>query len=138
MNFGITVNFRGRSLKDSCVNALCQTEHIDRAHHAGFDGFHGIILIMNGRSRTREIVNLVNFEKNRFGYIVPNQFKKMIVHQMQNIFLSAREKIVETNNFVAFIQKSFAKMRTDKACAAGDDDCFFKRNHCKLLALVKK
>jgi hypothetical protein len=74
---------------------------------------------MNRRGGTREIVNLVNFEQNRFGYVVANQFKLMIVEQVNDVFASAGEKIVERDDFVAFVKQSFAQMRADKARAAG-------------------
>ena len=75
MNERIAVNFRGRSLQNPRSDALCHSEHIDRSHHARFDGFDRIVLIMNGRSRTGEIINLVDFEQNRFGYVVTNQVR---------------------------------------------------------------
>ena len=63
---------------------------------------------MNGRRRAGEIVNLVNFEKNRLGHIVPDHLETMIVHQVKNVFLSARKIIVQADNIVAFIEKPFA------------------------------
>src|SRR5688572_2426172 len=110
MDERIAVNFRGRSLKNPRLDAFCQTEHIDRAHDARFDGFDRIILIMNRRSRTRQVIDLVDFQKDRLGYVVANQFETAIIHQMIDIFLSSGEKIVETNYFVAFPKKPFAKM----------------------------
>jgi hypothetical protein len=51
---------------------------------------------------------------------VPDKLKTMIVKQMQNILARAGKKIVEANNIVAFIKKSFTKVRADKARAAGN------------------
>ena len=35
MNVGVAVNFAGRSLEDLRLDALGQTQHVDRAVHAG-------------------------------------------------------------------------------------------------------
>jgi hypothetical protein len=75
---------------------------------------------MDRRGGTREVVDLVNLEQDRFSHIVPDELKSVVVQQVKDVFLSPGKKIVKTNNFVAFVQKSFAKMRSDKSGTAGD------------------
>jgi len=59
---------------------------------------------------------------------VANQFKLMIVEQVNDVLASAGEKIVERDDFVAVIEQSFAQMRADKTRAAG-----YKNSHKSFL-----
>ena len=48
---------------------------------------------MNRRSGTREIVNLVDFQQNRLGHVVPDNSKALVVEQMKDIFLLPVKKL---------------------------------------------
>ena len=47
------------------MHALCEPEHIDRAHHVRLNGFDRIVLVMDRRRRTGEIVDLIDLEQYR-------------------------------------------------------------------------
>ena len=78
MNLRVAINFRSRGLKNPSVHALGQPQHVDGAHHVGLDRLDGIVLVMNRRSRTGEIINLIDFQQDRFDHIVAHQIKPMI------------------------------------------------------------
>ena len=61
---------------------------------------------MNGRSGTGQVVDLINFEQRRLNNIVSQQLEPMIIEQMKNVLTTAREKIIQTNNLLPFIDQS--------------------------------
>ena len=122
MDQRIAVNFRCRCLQNARVNTLRHSEHVDHSHHARLHRLHGIILVMNGRCGTGEIVDLIDLEQDRLGHIMTDELELFIVEKMDDVLLSSGEKIVEANNFITFGQKSFAQMRTDKPGTAGNEN----------------
>ena len=53
-----------------------------------------VALVMNWRSRTREIINLVHLYRNRVRNIMAKEFEILVVHQFEYIGLGASEEIV--------------------------------------------
>src|SRR5690554_7039218 len=97
---GVAINFAGRCLKNFRLNTLGQSQHIYGTHHRGLYGFDGVVLIMYGRSRTGQVVNLVYLYKIGVGNIVPHQFKVGVVEQMNNVSLASGKVIIETDDFI--------------------------------------
>ena len=75
MNGGITVYFRCRGLKNSGPKSFGQAQHIDRAVDIDLGGLHRIILIVNRRSRTGQVINFVHFQIKGKGNIMSNQLE---------------------------------------------------------------
>ena len=96
MNLGIAVNLRRRSLQDARFHALGEAEHIDRAVHAGLCRLHRIELIMNRRSWTGEIVDLVDFDIERVSYVMSQKLEVLVINEVGDISTSPGEKVVET------------------------------------------
>ena len=71
----IAINFARRGLKDFCSRPLSKPQHINGTMHARLRRLHGVMLIVNGRGWTGEIINLVNFHIKGEGHIVPHEFK---------------------------------------------------------------
>src|SRR5947209_2703161 len=65
MHFWIAVDLAGRRLEDLHTQPLGQAEHVDGADHAGLRRLDGIVLVVDRRRRTGEIVDLVNFYVER-------------------------------------------------------------------------
>src|SRR5204863_8396505 len=91
----IAVNLGSRRLENPRVDPLGETKHIHGTHHIGLDGLHGIVLVVNRRSRTGEIVDLIDLQKDRLNNIGPNQLEQPNNEQMLYVFGSTREEIVE-------------------------------------------
>jgi hypothetical protein len=101
---------------------------------AGLGGLHGVVLVMDGRGRTGQIVDLIDLEIDWEGHIVPDEFKMFLFEQMFDVAARTGEKIVEANDVGAFRQQSFAQMRAEKSGTAGNQGCvagdaFFRPNH---------
>src|SRR5690606_15331885 len=61
--FGVAVDLAGGGLEDARAGALGQPEHVDRAVHAGLGGLHRVVLIVHGRGRAGQVVDLVDFDE---------------------------------------------------------------------------
>jgi hypothetical protein len=98
-------------LKDFSFEPFCEAEQIDRSVNARFRRLNRIGLIMDWRSGTGEIVNLVNFDIQRKTYIMANKFEEGMIQYREKIFFTASEKIIYANHFCAIGQKPFAEVR---------------------------
>ena len=77
-------------------------------------------MIMRRRSRTSQIINLIDFHLERIDHIVPDQLEIRILEEVSNILLPTGEKIVQTQDLVPFVKESITQMRAEKARAASD------------------
>jgi hypothetical protein len=64
------------------------------------------------------MIDLVDFQENRQGHVVSDQFEIRFAKQMDNVRLLAGEKVVQTNDIVPLCHQSLAQMRPKKSCAA--------------------
>jgi hypothetical protein len=115
----IAVNFGRGRLKKSRFNSFSETEHIHRAENAGFNGFYRIVLVVDGRGGTCEIKNPINLDAERFCDVMSYQFKPAMPQQGFNVFFSAGEEVIETNDVVAIVNQTGAKRRADETASAG-------------------
>jgi hypothetical protein len=106
----VAVNFRGRCLKNSRFDSLCQAEYVDGAHDARLDGFNRVILVVNRRGGTGEVVNLINFEKNGKGDVVSHELEVTLFKEMRDIPLPAREIIIEADDIMPFVHEPFTEV----------------------------
>jgi hypothetical protein len=83
---------------------------------------------MAGRRRTCEIVNLIDFEKDRQRNVVANQLKVGVIEQMDDVRFLACKKIIEADYVVTAFDQSLAKMRTEKSGSPGHKNPFNRRH----------
>jgi hypothetical protein len=67
-----------------------------------------------------EVIDLIDFEQDRFDDVVADDFEVLIVAQMENVRTLAAEVIVEADDLVPFFEQALAEMGTEKAGAAGN------------------
>jgi hypothetical protein len=53
--------------------------------HAGFGRLHRIVLVMDGGGGTGQILDLVGFDVERKGDIVPDDFKTMVIEHALDV-----------------------------------------------------
>ena len=124
VHFGVSVDFAGGSLEDAGMHPLGKAQHIGRAVHAGLDGLHGIVLVVNGRCRAGKIVDLLDFHIEREGHIMTHELKAGIVQKFLDIGSGTGKKVVHAENFVTFVKQTLAQMCAKKAGTAGDQNTF--------------
>ena len=118
MNNGVTVHFAGRSLQYLGIRLFGQSQHIDGAQYRSLDGFNGIILVVDGRSRTSQIIDFVHICLIRDFHIMQYKLKTGIALQMSDISFRTGEKIIQTNHLMPVVYQSGTKMRTYKTSTA--------------------
>jgi hypothetical protein len=95
MDQRIAIDFGGRGLQDLRLYPFGETEHVDRAVHARLRRLHRIMLIMNGRGRASEIVDLVHLDIERKRHVVPEQFETRMREKMLDIPARAGKEIID-------------------------------------------
>jgi hypothetical protein len=120
MHGRVAIDFAGRGLKDFRPRALGETQHVDRAVHAGLQCLHGIILIMDRRGRAGEIVDLVDLHIEREGHVVPHHLEARLAQQMLDVAAAAGEIVVDAQHFMAGRDQQVAQVRADETGSAAD------------------
>ena len=89
---------------------------------AGLRGLHRIVLIVDGRSRAGEIVDLVHLDIERKGHVVTNELEARVAEQMRDVGLGAGEEIVDANDIVALSKEPVTKVRTEESGPASNEN----------------
>jgi len=84
--------------------------------YAGFGRLYGIELIVDGRCRTREVMNFVDFDVQGKCDVMAHNLKIRVVEQMPNVSARSCEIIVDANDLGAAKEQPLTKMRADKPC----------------------
>lgn len=85
--------------------------------HAGLSRLNRIMLVINRRRWTCQVVYFINFQIKRKCHIVSNQLKIRIVREFRYVSFRSGVKVVDTNDIVPLRQQAPAKMRTKKTGA---------------------
>ena len=78
--------------------------------HAGLGRLHRVVLIVDWRSRARQIVNLIHFQIERERYIVAHEFEALVPDQVFDIAPAPGEQIVEADDFFAACEQAIAPL----------------------------
>ena len=122
MDLRVAVDFAGRGLQDLGPAAFGHAQHVDRAQHRGLHGLDGVVLVMAGRGRTGQIVDLVNLQPDGQCDVVADQFEIRPRQQVADVGLLAGEEVVQADDVVTVGDQALAEMRAEKAGPAGDQD----------------
>ena len=93
-------------------------EQIERANDARLHRVHRIGLIVRRRSGACEIVNLIHRQIDRIDDIVAHEAERVVTQEIAQVLKPPRRKIIDADDEVSFVQKTFAKMRTEKSGTA--------------------
>jgi hypothetical protein len=105
--------------------------------HVDFRGLDRIVLIVDRRGRARQVVNLVDLDKQRIGYIVSLEFEIRVAQKSYDVPLAARVEIVDAEYVMLILEKPFAEMRPQKSGPAGYRTSFSKMHDSRPPAISK-
>ena len=77
---------------------------------------------MDRRRRTCEIIDFVDFDKERKGHIVTQKLEHRIVKEFLDVAAGSGGEIIDAKNLVTLIEQPPAKMGAEKARSAGDQN----------------
>eukprot|EP01018_Ginkgo_biloba_P027799 Gb_14442 [translate_table: standard] len=117
----ISINFTCAGKKEPCTNSLGQSEHVQSSHNIGLYSLDRIVLVMHRRSRTSQMVDLIDLQKQRLHYIMSYKLKPRISKMMHNVFFSSGKKIIHHNNTVPSRHKPVNKMAPYKASSSSNN-----------------
>ena len=100
----VAIHLAGGCLENPRLDAFCQAQHVDGAVHTGLGGLYRVKLIMDGRRRAGQVVNLVHLHIEGIGNIMTHEFEVVIVEQRQDIVSCPSEEIVYTEDIMTFVQ----------------------------------
>ncbi len=122
MHRGVAIHLGGRGLENPSPEPLGQHQHVDGAQHVRFDGLDRVVLVMNRRGRAGQIVDLVDFDEERLGHVVPEDLELLVIEQVLDVLSAAGEEVVQADDMVALCEEPFAEVGADEAGAAGYED----------------
>jgi hypothetical protein len=122
VNGWIAVDLARRSLQNAASKPFGEAEHVDCAMNRRLGRLNRIVLVVNWRSRTGEIVNLIALDVERKCHIVTHEFETRVRMKVLQIPLCASEQIVDTEHLVTLLQQPINEMGSKKAGASGYED----------------
>ena len=124
MHYRIAIHLTGRGLKNSRFGPFGQSQYIDGTMDAGLGRLDRIELIMNGRCRAGQIVDLIDFDVQGKGNVVPKQFKIRPAEQAFDILFLPGKIIVHAKDVIAGINQGPAQVGSKKTGTAGNQYTF--------------
>ena len=73
-------------------------------------GLNRVVLIVDRRRRTGQVVNRIDLHIKRKGNVVANEFKIRIPYQRGDISFGTRVEIVDTEDIVSILEEALAEM----------------------------
>jgi hypothetical protein len=74
------------------------------------DGLDGIILIMNRRCGTGQMIDPVDLQQDGFDYVVPQQFEIAVPEKAVDVLSATGKEVVEADDLFAFPKQSLAEV----------------------------
>jgi hypothetical protein len=127
MDVGIAVYLAGGRLQNARVQALGETQHVDRTNHARLRRLNRIMLIVDRRGRAGEIVDLVDIDIERKGHVVAHDLEGRLAEQWFDVAARTCEIVVDAENLALLLEQSCAQMRAQKARTTRHKDPLFHR-----------
>ncbi len=141
MNLRIAIDLAGRGEQKTRACPLAQGEQIARPDHVGEHRVLGIGLVMRRRGGAGEIEHPVHpphaarqQRRQRIDHIRFNQGEARLAAKLAHIGEAAGAEIIDADDVGAIRKQGFAKVRSEKAGAAGHDTSFSCFSHAVRLS----
>jgi hypothetical protein len=126
MHVRIAVHLGRGGLEDARLQPLGEAQHVDGPVHARLRRLHRVVLVVDGRGRAGEVVDLVDLDIERERHVVTQELEVRLADEMGDVALPAGEQIVGADDVVAARDESIAEVRAEEAGAAGDENAPFE------------
>ena len=118
----VAIDLAGRGLQDLASQPLGEAEHVDRAVHRGLQRLDRVVLVVDRRGRTGEVVDLVDLDIEREADVVAQELEARIGVQMVDVALGRRKQIVGADDLMALLEQPVDQMRAEEAGSARHKD----------------
>ena len=109
-------------MKNLRPDPLGQAEHVDRAVDAGLGRLDRVELVVDGRGRARQVVNLVHLQEKGMHDVVAQQLESLVAEQVLDVAPASGEEVVNANEVFSTSQELLAEVASQKSCPTGDED----------------
>ena len=82
--------------------------------HRSLSRLHRIVLVVDGRRGTGEIVDFVDLHVEREGNVVAQELEPQMIVQMVDVALRSSKEIVGADHFVPLVKKPVYEMRAEE------------------------
>ena len=97
---------------------------------------HRIVLVVDGRGRAGQVVDLIDFDVERERHIVTNQLETMVIEQVIDVAPHSGKEVVDTNDVATVREQALTEVRTEKASPTGNQYARFKMHVPDVLAVT--
>jgi hypothetical protein len=80
---------------------------------------HRIVLVVNRRCGTGEVINFIDLNEQRKSHIVAHEFEARVCKKMLDIALRPREQVIDAKDFMSIRQQPVNQMGTEKTGSPG-------------------
>jgi hypothetical protein len=87
-------------------------------------------LIMDGRGRAREVIDLIDFEQQGLDHIVTGEFESRISHQFLYVLPTTGHKVIDADDVVAFFDQPATEVRPYETCSTSYE---YSSHSCSIL-----
>lgn len=84
------------------------------------------MLVVDGRSRASEVVDLLDLGIERKRHVVAHELEVVVIEQVVDIAFRAGEEVVDANDVRAIREQAIAEVRAEEAGAASNQYARFK------------
>lgn len=102
----VAVHLAGAGEQEPGADALGEAQHVERAHHVGLDRLHGVVLVVHGRRRARQVVDPVHLQQDGLHHVVPDHLQRRVPGLVRQVLLPPREEVVHHHHAVAALQET--------------------------------
>ena len=92
MDLGVPVNLGGRGQEDTGPDPLGEAEHVDGPHDRGLDRLDGVLLVVDGRGRAGQVVDLVHLDEQGVDDVVADELEIGVREEMPDVVLATRRR----------------------------------------------
>jgi hypothetical protein len=96
----IAIDLTGRRLKDLTLRSAGETQHVIGSKHRGLGSLDRVCLIIDRRSRTSQIVDLIYLSPIWLAHIMTYNLKIGFTQQMPHVLFTACVEVVETDHVI--------------------------------------
>jgi hypothetical protein len=82
---------------------------------AGLCRLHRIVLVVDGRGRASEVVDLIDFDVERERHIVTDQLKPMVIEQVIDVAPRAGEEVIDAYDDSTIREQPLTEVRAEEA-----------------------
>ena len=124
MHERVAVYLARRGVEHARLRLERELEHVHRAEHGALRRLDGVLLVVDRRGGAGEVVYLVELPPERLRDVVQHEREALVVEELVDVLLRAREEVVQRGDLVSVRKKPLAEMAAEESRATSYQ-CFF-------------